>query len=130
MNTLQGRSLCAFQNLLTILPHDALGGKDYLVGVWHSLLALMQIGSQFLHPNALLDAMGALIENGSAHGSLGIIAEDLHYLCQLGLTSPDPRMRSGIMHLLGTVDDWCNSEGLRVARPATVGCSSRAGLYL
>ena len=92
----------------------------------------------------------------------GIIAEDLHYLCQLGLTSPDPRMRSGIMHLLGTVgkmvtldprpldllnvmltqftltvvipsfckDDWCNSEGLRVARPATVGCSSRAGLYL
>ena len=40
------------------------------MGVWHSLLALMQIGSQFLHPNALLDAMGALIENGSAHGSL------------------------------------------------------------
>ena len=70
MNTLQGRSLCAFQNLLTVLPHDALGGKNHLVGVWRSLLELMQSGGQFLHPDALAEVMGALIENCSAHGSL------------------------------------------------------------
>eukprot|EP00731_Ephydatia_muelleri_P035348 Em0115g16a len=103
MNTLQGRSLCAFQNLLTVLPHDALGGKNHLVGVWRSLLELMQSGGQFLHPDALAEVMGALIENCSAHGSLGIMAEDLHYLCQLGLTSLNPRVRSSVMRLLGTV---------------------------
>ena len=31
------------------------------------------------------------------------MAEDLHYLCQLGLTSLNPRVRSSVMRLLGTV---------------------------
>ena len=40
------------------------------MGVWRSLLELMQSGGQFLHPDALAEVMGALIENCSAHGSL------------------------------------------------------------
>lgn len=101
LNTLQDRSLCALQNLLTVLPYGVLGGKDNLVGVWRSLLELMQHGGEFLHPTTLVDIMASLIEKLGTHGSMDVTIEEFKFLCQIGLTSFNPVVRSGIMHLLG-----------------------------
>ena len=70
MNVLQGRSLYALQNLLTLLPQDSLGGKDQVWGVWHTLLELLQQEGRFLHADALVGVLGVLLEKLSAYGSV------------------------------------------------------------
>ena len=72
MDVLQGRSLYAMQNLLTVLPQDSLGGKDNIMGVWHSLLEFVRLGGRFLHAHtsALVGVMGVLLEKLSTYGSM------------------------------------------------------------